>query len=141
MICLYKNNVAAGVREALRSAFVDQSLPPSELIAVFDGPVPSEVVSVIDEFESQFSIRRVVFPENRGHGPARAAAIDACEKHWIAIIDADDISRADRFEHLVALASKHPDSAVIGGGFTEFRLTENGIEEGPDVFLPRLRTK
>lgn len=136
MICLYKNNRAKEVRDALDSALIEQDLPPLELIAVFDGPVPDDVVDIIDEFEDIIAIRRIVFPENRGHGPARAAAIDACRTPWIAIVDADDISRPDRFKRLIETAREYPESAVIGGGFTEFEFKGNEIRKGAEVMLP-----
>ena len=77
MLCLYRNNDAEEVRSALRSAFDEQSYPPVQLIAVFDGPVPAAVSQVIEEFEATHPVLRIVHPECRGHGPARAAAIDA----------------------------------------------------------------
>ena len=40
MLCLYSKNIAAEVEEALVSAFDRQSYPPSQLIVVYDGPIP-----------------------------------------------------------------------------------------------------
>ena len=136
MLCLYRNNVAAEVREALESAFIFQTLVPSELIVVFDGPVPSEVTSVIEEFENVVSIKRIIFDENLGHGPARAAAIDSCTSDWIAIIDADDISLPNRFETLMSKALAHPECAVIGAGYTEFHMENGQVVYGSSLMLP-----
>lgn len=136
MLCLYKNNVASEVREALESAFIRQNVPPEELIAVFDGPVPEDVVNVIDTFETHVPIRRIVFYKNRGHGPARAAAIEACSAPWIAIIDADDISLPHRFETLMKIAQSHPGSSVVGGGYTEFHMENGQMVQGGSPVLP-----
>lgn len=124
------------MRQALHSALVDQTVLPAELIAVYDGPVPSAVIQVIEEFAQWFPVRKIFFQENRGHGPARSAAIEACATPWIAIIDADDISRPDRFEKLLEEIKRHPECAVIGGGYTEFHDADEGHCEGPDVLMP-----
>ncbi|MHA6332443.1 glycosyltransferase [Qipengyuania sp. CAU 1752] len=136
MLCLYKNNRAEEVREAFASNLMAQSLMPDEVIVVFDGPVPQDVETVVEEFEGKFNIRRVVFPENQGHGPARAAAIDACSYSWMAIVDADDISRPDRFEKLLAAVAEYPECAVIGGGYTEFHVKNGEIITGAKVSMP-----
>lgn len=120
LICLYHGSVAAEVAVALTSALVDQTLKPAELVVVFDGPVPKEVEEVVAAWEQRLATRIVRFPDNRGHGPARAAGVVACRHEWIAIIDADDISLPQRFEKLAGLIARNPALAVVGGGVTEF---------------------
>lgn len=136
MLCLYRNNIAAEVEEALVSAFDNQILPPSQLIVVFDGPVSSDVVAVIDRFAQQNDVVRVVFDECFGHGAARAAAINACKYDWVAIIDADDVSMPHRFDRLFELAIRNPESAVIGGGLIEFELVGGEKVFGHTVTYP-----
>ena len=122
MLCLYKNNVAVEVEEALASAFDNQTCPPSQLIAVFDGPVPADVDAVIERFSQCHDVRRVVFEKCQGHGASRASAIDACTHEWLAIIDADDVSMPHRFAALLDVAVCYPEVAVIGGGLVEFHV-------------------
>lgn len=136
MLCLYRNNDADEVLSALRSAFEEQSHPPAQLIVVFDGPVPDAVNQVVEAFEARHPVLRIVHPECRGHGPARAAAIDACSYPWIAIIDADDISAGDRFEALCGVIADHPDTAVVGGGLTEFHMENGRRVAGATVLYP-----
>jgi glycosyltransferase involved in cell wall biosynthesis len=121
MLCLYKNNTADEVREAVRSGVLEQTHRPLEVIVVFDGPVPVQVREVIEELEGRIAVTKIVFPENRGHGEARAAAINACPYPWIGIIDSDDISLPARFELLAGAIAAHPQTAVIGGALREFR--------------------
>jgi len=135
IICLYRNNDASEVRVALESAILNQSYPPSELVAVFDGPTPHDVEDVVDEMALYLPIQKVRFAENRGHGPARAAGIEAVMYEWAAMIDADDISFSNRFEHLLAAINEFPEAAVIGGGMIEFYDTVDGrIMGAPRVF-------
>ena len=136
MLCLYRNNVASEVEDALRSAFDEQDQPPAQLIAVFDGPVPDEVMAAMDRFSETHDVKRVVHAECKGHGAARSAALDACDHEWIAIIDADDISMPNRFSSLLALAAAHPDAAVIGGGLIEFHDKNNEKIYGAELSYP-----
>ena len=137
MLCLYKNNVASEVDDALRSAFFDQDLPPSQLIAVFDGPIPDDVERVIADFERTKPVTRIIHETCRGHGPARSAAINACQYEWIAIVDADDISLPHRFSALAEVIASHPNTAVVGGGVKEFSMIDGAKVMGEEVCYPQ----
>lgn len=136
MICLYANNKAFEVLAALESAFTKQTCPPAELVAIFDGPVPNDVSAVIEEFATRIPVTCVTFSQNMGHGPARAAAIEKSSYVWMAIIDSDDISSPDRFETLLKTIDSHPDSAVVGGGLTEFTDSAEGRVVGKLRLFP-----
>jgi len=127
MLCLYNKNVAAEVEEAVFSAFGNQTYPPSQLIVVYDGPIPDNVAAIIDVFSQHNDVVKIIFDHCRGHGAARAAAVSVCKYNWIAIIDADDISMPHRFEKLLDIVARFPQAAVIGGGFVEFEV-ENGAK-------------
>lgn len=120
MVCLYERTKVGELIAALDHAIVQQSYPPSELIVVFDGPVPEEVIDAIETYATRIKIVKIEFKENMGHGRARAAAIEACNTDWIAIIDSDDISMEYRFEALFNIAYENPNCAVVGGGIREF---------------------
>lgn len=128
LLCLYHANDPIEVRQAIDSAFLTQTLPPAELVIVFDGPVPSTVAAVIDEFAKTTPTQIIKFEKNQGHGPARAAGLESCTYNWVAIIDADDISLPNRFEILLPEIQDQPDLAVIGAGLTEF-TEKNGQRE------------
>lgn len=136
MLCLYRNNAAAEVAEALHAAFENQTVRPSQLIAVFDGPVPADVTAVIDRFARTHDVRRIIHQECRGHGAARAAAINACAYDWLAIIDADDVSMPRRFADLCQAITRRPNAAVIGGGLIEFHVKDNEKVFGHIVNYP-----
>lgn len=121
MVCLYHANDADELAVALDSAFgSDQTVTPSELIVVYDGPVQTKVTEVVNRLSDKVAVRQIIFDVNKGHGPARAAAIDACSYPWIAIIDADDISMPHRFATLLDHIEAHPNCAVVGGALQEF---------------------
>lgn len=120
MLCLYKNNVVIQVKEAIESAFFKQTIPPDELIVVYDGPINQPIKDLVNSYKDKIKVRTIKFDKNVGHGVARAAAVDVCETDWIAIIDADDVSTQLRFEKLLQMVIQYPKTAVIGGGLKEF---------------------
>ena len=136
MLCLYSKNIAAEVEEALVSAFDRQSYPPSQLIVVYDGPISDGVDSVIERFSRDNDVIKIVFDQCKGHGTARAAAVNACKYDWIAVVDADDISMPDRFEKLLNLVVQYPKAAVVGGGLVEFEIEDGAMIFGHTVNYP-----
>ena len=127
LLCLYHGNSLAEVQEALNSAFRDQTVQPDELVIVLDGPVPSEIRSWVEIFPTDNLTSRVIeFPENKGHGEARAVGLKACSHDLVAMIDADDISLPNRFERLLEEFRTYPEVSVVGGAFVEF-VEEGGV--------------
>jgi len=136
MLCLYINNDPVEVFEALNSALVEQTCPPDELVVIFDGPVPDDVAQVIEDFSALVDIKHIKLEKNMGHGVARATAIKNSSHDWMAIIDSDDISAKDRFELLLNTITLYPESAVVGGGYTEFTDHKSRTTQGKCLMLP-----
>lgn len=86
------------LRSALQSVW-DQSLQPSEVVVVEDGPLGPEQHAVIESFCGQEPpLIRVVLPENRGPGVANQAGLLTCSGEWVAKADSDDISLPERLQ-------------------------------------------
>jgi glycosyltransferase involved in cell wall biosynthesis len=64
-------------------------------------------------------------PENQGLGPALDAGLRACEHEIVARMDADDVSRPDRFEKQLPLVEGGAD--IVGSGLTEFGETTGDV--------------
>ncbi|MGM9806354.1 MAG: glycosyltransferase [Candidatus Aphodosoma sp.] len=119
-ISIYKNDNPDDFQIALES-IINQTLKPTEIIILQDGPVPTRLSAVADKFLSEYdNIRLVALPANQGHGKARCAAIEACRYEYVAIMDADDIAEPTRFEKQVSFLEAHPEVDVLGGQITEF---------------------
>lgn len=119
-ISIYKNDSPEDFRTALDS-IVNQTLAPDEIVVLQDGPVPDNLSEVVNEFLSRYDfIRLVALPVNQGHGNARRVAVESCKYDYVAIMDADDIAKSDRFERQIAFLEKHPEVDVLGGQITEF---------------------
>lgn len=118
-MCVYGGDDPVWFRTAVDS-ILNQTVPPSEVVLVVDGPVPDALAAVIAEYGQSPLFRVIRFPENRGHGEARRAGLAACTHELVAIMDADDISAPDRFECQLAVMTADAGLAIVGGNITEF---------------------
>lgn len=121
-VCMsvYKNDNATHFMTALRS-MAQQTIPPSEIILVIDGPICKALEQTIVTFSQEFEALRVVrFAENRGHAAARQAGIDNAQNDWIAIMDSDDIAVPNRIEKQLCYLQSPPNVDIVGGQIEEF---------------------
>lgn len=106
-------------------SIINQSVQPSEIVLVEDGPVPQDIHNVVERYHtrcSQIGIDLVVVTlnENQGLGNALKTAVEHCNHEMIARMDSDDISLPNRFEKQLALFSQQPDLSIVGGNISEF---------------------
>lgn len=102
LISIYKKEKPAWFREALDSIFT-QTIQPSEIVLVEDGPLTPELYAVIDDFSKNYPIFNIVKNEtNLGLGLALQKGVLACKNEIIARMDTDDIIPAERFEKQLA---------------------------------------
>ena len=115
------------LREAFLSTVVEQSRPPTQVVLVQDGPVGEDLAAEIQRLvaESPVEVTHVVMPDNQGLGPALDAGLRACAHEIVARMDADDVSRPDRFEKQVPLVEAGAD--IVGSGLTEFGATTGDV--------------
>ena len=134
-------------RAALRSVF-HQTVPPTEVVLVCDGPLTSALDAVISEYEDSCSkdtprsartdmdarmtpdekldmpgtvFRVVRLEENGGLGKALNEGLRHCSCEWIARMDTDDLAAPDRCEKQLKYLEKHPDVDVLSGTIAEFQ--------------------
>lgn len=106
---------------AVNSIYHHQTLKPSEIVLVVDGPVPKEMDNAIVCLQNSIDCMKVVrFAENRGHAATRQAGLEAASNELIAIMDADDISESIRFEKQLQAFKLNPEVSIIGGQIKEF---------------------
>lgn len=118
LIAAYKLTIPSEFQLAV-SSIINQTIPPSEIIIVFDGPVPSE----IEKFaRSVTKIHRkiVKLKDNIGLGAALKIGVENCSCPWILRMDDDDYSFSDRIEKQVNFLQGNTDVDVLGGSIIEF---------------------
>ena len=115
---VYSGTVADEFEEAFLSIF-HQTVKPTKIIIVADGPVCQSVNSALDRVNTHDCVSVIRTKENRGSGQARALAIEHSTAPLIALMDSDDISLEDRFEKQLYFI-QNLDADVVGGRIAEF---------------------
>lgn len=99
LISIYKKENPNWFREALDSVF-DQTLQPTEIVLVEDGPLTPELYGVIEEYKERYPIFNIVKNEtNLGLGLALRKGVEASKTEFLMRMDTDDIIPPYRFEH------------------------------------------
>ena len=122
LISVYKNDKAEDFCVALQSITSGQTVKPSEVVLVIDGPVSDEINRVISDAEAanQGLFKIVRFDENQGLGVALQKGMEATTNEIVMRMDSDDIAVPDRFEKQCQFMTQHPNVAVCGGQIAEF---------------------
>ncbi len=118
-MCVYGKDNPDWFEIAVESV-LHQTAKPDEVVLVVDGPVPPALDEIIRRYEAMPLFHVIRFAENRGHGEARRAGLEACTHELVALMDADDISLPERFSIQLAMFDAHPALDIVGGQITEF---------------------
>jgi glycosyltransferase involved in cell wall biosynthesis len=119
LLPVYAGDQAGALDAALLSATAGQTLPPSQVVLVQDGPVDAALAGVLDQWAQQPEVTLVRLPENRGIAAALNAGLTACRYGIVARLDADDVALPDRFAAQVPLVAGGLD--VVGGALWSSR--------------------
>lgn len=125
-MCVYGKDHPDWFDTAVASV-LHQTVRPSEVVLVVDGPVPDELDTVIKKYEQNEIFHVIRLPENQGHGNARRTGLNACKNELVALMDADDISVPDRFERQINKFENNPELSIVGGDISEFIGTTDHI--------------
>ncbi len=105
---------------ALQSIWDDQTVKPTEIVIVKDGPLTAELDAVISDFATRAPVKIVPLPENVGLGKALAVGVENCSCEYIARMDSDDISVPDRFKKQCDFIQNNPATDFLGSAINEF---------------------
>lgn len=118
MACYYGDKLGALV-EAIDS-MLNQTLAIYEFIIVVDGPVSGNMERYLDQVNSDnHHVNLIKLSENSGAANARNIGMNASSGDYIAIMDSDDISYANRLETQYN-ALREYDADVVWAWQTEF---------------------
>lgn len=120
LISTYGRDDPSYLRDAFESSTSRQTRPPAEVILVQDGPVPAPLAAEIARIvaSSSIPVQHLALVDNIGLGPALDAGLAASSHEIVARMDADDVSRPDRFARQLPLVEAGAD--IVGSGLTEF---------------------
>lgn len=103
-------------------SILNQTVMPTEIVVVEDGPVDGEVERVLERFTEEYPglFKIISYEPNRGLGYALARGVEACGNEIIARMDTDDIARMDRFERQLREFAADPELDICGSVIEEF---------------------
>lgn len=128
LMSVYGKENALSLDKALYSVLINQTVKPTEIILVEDGPLTDELLCVIKKYKNTFQqFQSIKLPQNRGLGTALNIGLQQCHYEWIARMDSDDISLPQRFEKQLNYLIAHPDTDVLGCAIGEFEHDEHSI--------------
>lgn len=125
---VYKNDNPEYLQEAIRSISVNQTLQPTEVILIVDGPVGNSINNALTTLVKQIPYLSIVrLKENMGLGTALNIGLLHTNCEYVARMDSDDIALPERCEKQIKYLRDHKDIGIVGGQITEFIGKESNI--------------
>ena len=118
-ICVYGGDDPTHFEIAVES-ILHQTVKPTEVVLVVDGPIPERLDEIISSYEKDPVFKVIRLPKNQGHGEARRVGLMNCSHEIVALMDADDISVPNRFEKQLAVLCADETLSIVGGNISEF---------------------
>lgn len=101
-------------------SILKQSLLPTELLIIYDGPINGSIRSFIDRKRKSYRFIKILnLPSNNGLGKALRLAVKKASYNYIMRCDADDISLKNRFKDQVTFMKKFREIDVLGSNIIE----------------------
>ncbi len=129
LMSCYEHDDPQFLREAIVSAYDNQTRKPDSFRIMVDGPINENLNAVLTEYETKypgtFAVTRL--PENKGLGNALGEGVALSEFDCILRMDSDDICAPDRFEKQLHYAETHPECDVVGTFTAEFFGTPDNV--------------
>ena len=121
LMSVYKNDNPEHLKLSIDS-ILKQTYQEFVLLVGIDGAIGENLADAVRGYESNANVKVFWFKENRGLTAVLNNLLEEGKKMqpaYIARMDADDISKTDRFEKQVKYLEVHPELDVIGGAIEE----------------------
>lgn len=122
LISIYYKEKPEYFDACMKSIWDWQTLKPTEIVLVEDGPLTAELYESIALWKErlQQTLRVIKLEDNVGTGKAKNIGLQHCQYEIVSIVDTDDISVSDRFEKQMLCFEADSDLVILGGQITEF---------------------
>lgn len=128
LLSLYYKEKCEYLKQSLDSIF-NQTVKPTEVILVEDGPLTTELYTVVDEYSRNHKELKVIpLKKNEGLGNALNQGLKYCSYELVARMDSDDIAKPNRFECQIKIFEENPKIDVCGSWIDEFTGNPNIIQ-------------
>lgn len=117
LMSVYYKEKPEYLNRALTSIWDDQTLKPSQIVLVEDGPLGEELLSVIDQWQGKLSSVLCLLANETILGLTKSLnkGIKVITSDLIARFDTDDVCLPTRFELQEKFLKENPDIDVVGG--------------------------
>ena len=118
------------ISAALDSILIQQTVQPTEVIIVEDGPLTPELDNVVNNYLSKYPqvIKVFKLERNMGMGFAMNFGLHKCNYGWVFRMDSDDIAIPTRFEEQLVVINTHKYD-IIGSAIEEFHHTPGDLRQ------------
>ncbi|WP_368162434.1 glycosyltransferase [Aeromonas sp. s6] len=122
LLSLYCKESPAYFTQAMRSIWHDQTMKPSQVVLVKDGPLTHELDAEVEYWISELgdAITIVALSHNQGLAVALNQGLQYCKYDLVARMDTDDIAMPERFKLQVEFMNSNHDIAVSSGFIEEW---------------------
>lgn len=122
LLSIYSKEHPSYLQQALTSIWDEQTLKPTQIVLVQDGPLTAELNAVIAEWQDKLGAILTIVPleQNVGLGAALNIGLQHCEHELVARMDTDDIAMPTRFEKQIAFMQQNPDIAASSAQIEEW---------------------
>lgn len=127
LMSVYKKDNPKYFEQAVES-IINQTVIPSEVVIVIDGPIYDELKIAVNNMAKKHSIIKIIaLEENLGLGLALKKGMEYCSYELIARMDSDDISCPNRFEKQLECFEKDENLSLVGSNISEFIDNDQNI--------------
>lgn len=128
LMSVYYKEKSSNLKKAIES-MMKQTVKTDDFVLVCDGPLTSELESVIELYKNTYSdVFNIVRLEyNAGLGIALSIGVKICKNELIARMDSDDISNLRRCEIQLSYFNTNLSCDVVSGTVAEFEDTPDLI--------------
>lgn len=122
LLSVYKNESPVFLDNALHSLLTDQTIIPTEIVLVKDGPLTYEIENIIEIWQKKYPNILKVIPlkNNVGLGDALNIGMLHCTHSWVFRMDTDDICHSERFAKQIEYIKSNPEVVLVGSHTKEF---------------------
>ncbi|HEP0307750.1 glycosyltransferase [Providencia rettgeri] len=122
LLSVYASEIPNYLNEAFESIYNNQTLKPTEIILVQDGPLTDNLYHVIKQWKYKLTdtLKIIIIPKNVGLGNALNYGLKECSYDWVIRMDTDDNCSAKRFEKQIEYIQKNPNVSLFGAYTEEF---------------------
>lgn len=124
LLSVYHKEDPNFLEQALTSIWDDQTLKPTQIVLVQDGPSTAELNAVIDKWQNNLGSALTIVPleKNLGLGAALNEGLQYCKHDLVARMDTDDIAMPTRFEKQIDFMQQNPDIAASSAQIEEWNV-------------------